>query len=350
MTSSVEIDIHANVQQNYSYKLMELSPALLAVIEENRETLQIKAPKDDSEIVMCTADQTFGIRQRNHSNTVMVMKQQTVHERTHYCGYSTMSSVFEVKKVKGTIRTAEIPIYDGQGSISNIDELMKLDDLKRVSAISDMEFDPLWFQLNGSSLYGIAVILSDEIITRTLHVMIMSIMAASLNFEELSLIEVYKSMEDDPDFTIDVVETVLRKFTTGDIEPFSLDKTLVAQWYGMESLKRNCRGKPIDLSGFLIKWKSELPPFFECPLDIPLLSGHYVMPLPERIQYMSKLELPGDIKNRLKYLFRMQAIWKLEDLVPFIEEFNTKGVKNENFIMKFAKRKKQGKSIIITQR
>jgi sister chromatid cohesion protein DCC1 len=350
MANNNQFDIYANVPQTYSYKLMELNPELLQVIQENKESLQLKAPRDDSEIVICTKDQTFRVRQRNHSNMVMIARQGRKDDNNFFCAYTKMSSVFEVKKFTGKIDLSGIPLYDGQDSISKLRNSVTIDELKKVSAISDGEFDTMWFSLNGSSYNGIPIVLTDDFITRALHVMIMSVMAESLNFDELSLIEVYRSMEEDSDFSIDIVETILKKFATGEEEPFTLDKTKVATWYGIESLRKHCNSKMIDVSDFLFKWKSDLPPFFECPIDIPLLKGHFVTPLPERIQCISKLELPSDIQSRLKHLFKLQATWELQDIVPFIEEFNLKGVKHENFIMKYARKKKQGKKIFISQR
>lgn len=350
MTSDNEYEVHANVPQSYSYRLMELTPELLKVIEEKKEPLVLKAPTSKSEVVLCTSSETFALRQRNHSNTVMMTKEGERDGKKFFCSYATLSNVFEVRKSEGHIITEGIPLYDGQNKITNTGESVTLDELKTRSAISDLEFESNWFALNGSSLNGQAIILTDDIITRTLHVMIMSIMASSLDFSELSLIEVFQSMGEDPDITIDIVETVLRKFVTNDREPYQLNKAKVVQWYGIETLRRHCRTKPIELSDFFIKWKSELPPFFESSLDIPLLRGNYAMPLPERIQYVSKLELPSDIQNRLKVLFKLQSSWNLTELAPFIEEFNHKNVKIENFVMKFAKKKKQGKKIIITQR
>lgn len=340
--------MYANVHQDRHYKLMELTPQLLKLIEENNEPLTVKASGNDSEIVMCTKDQTFAIRQRNHSNTVMIMTANK--EEEHLCGYTTMHSVYEVHKASGSIDITDIPIYDGADSLKGLKSTITLEKLKNDSAISEKEFDAVWFSLNGSAYNYTAIILSDDFITRTLHVMLMSIMAAKLNIDELSLIEVYQSMEEDPEFTIDIIETVLRKFVKGEREPFVMNKTKIAQWYGNEALRKHASKKPLTVSDFLFKWKSELPPFFDCPIDLPLLYGHFCAPLPDRVQFVSRSSLPSDVNNRLKVLFKLQSTWELDQLMPFVEEFNVKGVKPENFIMKFAKKKKVGKKIMITPR
>lgn len=349
MTNS-EIGIYSNLQDDPCYRLIELSPELLEIIEKNEEPIFLKASNDESDIIICSNSKTFQIKQRNHSNTVMLMNHKNDDKGDSFWSYSKQSSVFECKLGTGSIDIKDIPIYYGQDTSKISDNSVSVDFLKENSPISDLEFEKVWFNLNGSAIDGKAIILSHDFITRSLHVLIMSIMASNLNFEELSLIEVYQTLSEDDDFTIDIVETVLRKFANESREPFSLNKEKIAQWYGIESLKKYASQKYISPSEFSIKWKSEFPPFFECSIDLPLLSGYFVKPLPDRIQYVSKHDLPDDINERLKILFKLQSSWELNDLIPFIEKFNVKGLKYENFIMKFAKKKKVGKRIIITPR
>lgn len=352
-TASHEIGIYANLNSDTSFRLIELSPELLEIIENDEEPIFIKASSEESDIVLCSKTKSFQIKQRNHSNTVMLMDSKNSCEEEKggpFWGYSSQASVFECKPTSGKIDVRGIPIYDGQGNFKKGGLETSLEYLRENAPISDFEFDKAWFNLNGSSINGQAVILSHDFITRSLHVLIMSIMASNLDFNELSLIEVYKTLSEDDDYTIDVVETVLRKFSKEDKEPFSLNKEKIAQWYGIETLRKFGSEKYISPSEFFIKWKSEFPPFFECSIDLPLLNGFFVRPLPDRLQYLSKYELPKDINERLRILFKLQSTWELNDIIPFIEEFNSKGLKFENFIMKFAKKKKVGKKIYVTPR
>jgi len=349
MSDSKEIGIFAHLKADPSYRLIELSPEILKVVE-NDEPLYIKASSDDTDVVLCSNTKTFQIKQRNHSNTVILMNHKNNADDISFWGYSSQSSVFECRPSSGSIDVDGIPIYDGQGNFRKSGSSITVDYLKKNAPISDDEFEKAWFELNGSALDGQAIILSKDFITRSLHVIIMSIMASNLDFNELSLIEVYKTLSKDDDYSIDIVETVLRKFANEGREPFSLNKEKVAQWYGIESLRKYASEKYISPSEFFIKWKSEFPPFFECSIDLPLLNGFFVRPLPDRIQYVSKYDLPKDINDRLHILFKMQSIWELNDIIPFIEEFNIKGLKHENFIMKFAKKKKVGKKTYIAPR
>ncbi|CCH43414.1 Sister chromatid cohesion protein [Wickerhamomyces ciferrii] len=346
----MELDVLVNLQSDNTYRLVELSPELQSLLEENNESLYIKASTEENDIVLCSETQTFQLKQRNHSNTVLLMKYLGLGDNTLQ-SYSLQSNVFEIKPIKGTISPINIPIYDGQGNFIKNGNNITVQYLKDNSPISTNEFDKVWFELNGSQLNDRAIILSRDFINKSLHLLIMSIMAANLDINELSLIEVYKTLSEDDDYSIDIVETILRKYSNEDSEPFSLNKIKIAQWYGIESLKKFASNdKLISPSEFLIKWKSEFPPFFDISIDLPLLKGYYVKPLPDRIKYMPWDKLSKDINERLNTLFKNQSTWELDDLIPYIQEFNTKNLKFENFIMKFAKKKKIGKKIIITSR
>lgn len=343
------IQVFTNLDCDSSYKVVELTDGLMEFIEKESGPLYFKSSNDDSEAVLCTKDKTYEIKQRNHSNTLLVMtKDQTANSLN---GYSLQPSIYELKPTKGSIDIDGIPIYDGQDSerIENNTNNISIDDLIKNSAISEKEFGSVWFNLNGSSINGTAVILSDDFITRSLHLLIMSVMASNMDLNELSLIDSYKSI-DDEEYTIDLVETIIRKFSENDIEPYKLDKSKISKWYGIVALKKFTSKHPIEPSEFLIKWKSEFPPFFECSIDLSLLSGHFVRPLPDRVKYINEKYLSDDIVIRIKELFKLQSVWDLNELVPFIKKFNTKGLKHENFIMKYAKKKKVGKKFIITQR
>lgn len=343
----------SRLQLDSSYKFMELTPELLNIIQENKEKLYLKSPNGEADVVLCTSSKTYKIRQRNHSNTVLVMKEKiadNTDENAQLIGYASLPSVFECHSVGPSIDTSGIPIYDGITEM-NLSESLTIDELKQRSAISEQEFDKIWFDSNGSSFNDYAILLDEAFISKTLHLLIMSITAADLDLDEMSIIEVYNSIKEEaPSFTIDIVESVLRKFSSNEKEPLKIDRVKVSQWYGIQSLRRNCSRRSLSLSEFQIKWKSELPPFFESPIDVALLKGSYYSPLPEKIQYISKDTLPNDINGRLKQLFKLQSTWDLNQLIPFIEEFNNKDLKWENFIMKFAKRKKIGKRFLITQK
>ena len=106
----------------------------------------------------------------------------------------------------------------------------------------------------------------------------------------------------------------------------------------------------MPLVEFLIKWKSTFPPFFACDIDMDMLRGYYYRPQQEHIQYLAKNTLPTDAKERFQMLFALQSTWDLEDIEPFIEPLNTKGLKPELFVMKYARRRKVRGKVLVSGR
>ena len=121
-------------------------------------------------------------------------------------------------------------------------------------------------------------------------------------------------------------------------------------WYGIRALRKYASRTSMPQEEFLVKWKSTFPPFSPFSIDIKMLKGWYFKPALTNIQYVSKDILPLDAKDRFKMLFKLQSQWDLEDISAFVEELNVKGLKIDNFIMKYARKKRVGKRNIVSGR
>ncbi|KAH3684921.1 hypothetical protein WICPIJ_004118 [Wickerhamomyces pijperi] len=364
-----QFNIVRNISLQPNFKLVELPSDLLETIDKTpTEPVYFKATTTQDDVVICSSSKTYKLRQRNHSNTVLMTHEISTalcvksgiseKDKDHdvMCGYTALDSVFECHQTDGEIDIAGLPLYDGEHSLAHFEEskssyrFLSVEELKESSAISEAEFADLWIKMNGSSINDMAVILTDDFITRGLHVILMSLMAAQVDLSEVSIIECYNLVNDNNDFSMDIVETILKKFSKTKQEPLEFDNVKVAKWYGVEALRKFATRSAIHLDDFLMKWKTEFPPFFECPIDIPLLKGQYVSPVKDTVLYLSKDSLPNEVQARLKVLFKHQAVWDIEDIIPFVEEFNVKKLKFDSFIMKFARKKKIGKTVVVTQR
>ena len=183
-------------------------------------------------------------------------------------------------------------------------------------------------------------------------------MAESLDFDALDCSQAFAAVNKDMGdagefnpFSEEVVSTILNKFCSKlENGTFKLRRDIVSQWYGIEALKKFASRAMVPQEEFMIKWKSLFPPYFNCDLEFSALRGHYFRPLGSGIQYFSKDTLPDDPKDRFSYLFKLQSTWELEELAPFVEQLNTKGIKIENFVMKYARRKRQGKRVLVSAR
>ena len=125
--------------------------------------------------------------------------------------------------------------------------------------------------------------------------------------------------------------------------------------YGLKTLKKRCpfsRKKYIDLNDFYVYWKDSFPDYFNCEIDIGILIGHFVKAIDsDKILEVDRQKLPKDIVKRVEYLMNIQSAWEQTYIQPFFDELNVKNIKTDNFIMKYAKKKRErsGK-IIITGR
>ncbi|AET37537.1 Dcc1p Ecym_1299 [Eremothecium cymbalariae DBVPG len=369
------VNLYTELEDVGAYKLLQMTPKLLEAFQDGE--VKFKAISTFSDVVLCSKNRTWVVKQRNHSNTVLLMNEFVPQEviledkiktfglsrpQGDWLGYSKQLCELEPTLVEGLIDVSELPIYQGDvGFFCSGGRKISLTELKDRSPCSEIEFYSKWYKMGGCTVKGLACLLSQDMLFRALHITLMSLLAESLDMSALSLVQVYESIakdmvEDEGEifnpYTKEVIETVLHKFgeLNNDGDKFKLELDLISQWYGICALKRFASSEPISEDEFMIKWKSLFPPYFQCDIDLELVRGHFARPLQHKIYYLPKNTLPMDIKDRFRQLFKIQSSWELRDIVPFIEELNTKGIKIDSFITKYARRKRVGKAVIVTAR
>ncbi|KAG0668096.1 hypothetical protein C6P45_004994 [Maudiozyma exigua] len=364
-----------------SYKLIELNDDLMKLLNDNksRKHLQFKSLDEvNSHVVLCSKDKTWLLRQKDHSNMSMLMHEGVVDDNsktidpslsfglpppiTDYIGFARTTYEYETVATEGRLRLENIPIYDGEQNFEVRDKSNQtsFQQLLEDSPCSSREGLIQWYSLGGCTINGQACLLSPKFINKALHVTLMSVLAESMNLEELNLKETYDAVSKDMNsefnpYTIEVVETILNKFgrikdTEIEDKIWKLNSPIIAKWYGIQSLKKYVSKSSLPFDEFMLQRRSQFPPFFPCDIDISMLRGNYYQPQAKQIQYFSKKSLSQDPKDRFKTLFKLQTSWDLRDIEPFIEELNTKHMKIDSFIMKYARRRRVGKNYIITSR
>lgn len=186
-----------------------------------------------------------------------------------------------------------------------------------------------------------------------MNIIIVTILATTGSFSSISIPKLYESIGDASKFSYSVVKTVITKFaatTAGALQDlYTLDEKAVATWYGIEALKLHAK-KLIAPNEFLIKWKGMFPQLYSVPIELSWLCGYFARPLSNRIQYFPKHFLSKDAKERFKELFAVQSSWELEEITPFVEELNVKKLKIEKFIIKYARKRNEGKKVVVMAR
>lgn len=375
--SGMSKNLYSKVNCDSSYKLVQLTPDLLEALQKpaTESHLKFKALDDDrSDVVLCSRDKTWLIKQKNHSNTVMLMRgfvpetQDSQDEESFFgmprpsadmLGFSRTTYEYETRPIQGRVNLDLVPVYGGELDFPPDESKIKcrtLKDLLDNSPSSETESKLRWNSLGGCEINGFPCLLSPEFLTNALHVTLMSALAESLDFDRLHVCETHAAVVKDMEkgrnpYVQSVVETVLAKFGTPVEEKiYRLNKSQVATWYGLRALKKFASTHSLPLEEFLIKWKATFPPFAPFDIDVKMLKGWFFQPIKGNIQYVSKDTLPMEIKDRFKLLFKLQSQWDLDEFEPFVEELNTKGLKIDTFIMKYARKRRVGKKTIVSSR
>ncbi|AOA60680.1 Subunit of a complex with Ctf8p and Ctf18p that shares some components with Replication Factor C [Komagataella phaffii GS115] len=330
-----------------SFKVIEITPELLRAFNDQSESITIKSPEPEDYPVLCTNNNSYQLRRNNHSNCMLVCH-STTQGLISFCG---LNSQLEAKLVQGKILTQGLPIVHENGDWQvTSKKIPSVGSLARRSPISEGEFWHSWHDLKGCEIEGQAVILSDSLVSVILHNILGVIVRDRMGMKSLASIELYNTVDRLQFVTIEMIETVLLKFSQNYEEPCTLNERKISQWYGINVLRNIARYKSINVEEFLIAWKSEFPAFYEVEIDIEQLLGYFVRPSAGKIRYLDKSKLSSDAATRFQELFRLQSEWNLKEMTPYLKDVNNRNLKLENFVMKFAKRRKVGEQIIVTSR
>lgn len=150
-----------------------------------------------------------------------------------------------------------------------------------------------------------------------------------------------------------LVTSVSYKYSLNNTKELNMPE--IAKFYGLMTLRKVCpssKRKYIAVDDFYVYWKDSFPDYFNCEIDLEMLIGHFVKDVDSsKILEIDRDRLPKDIVKRVNYLMSIQSAWEQRYIQPFFDELNVKNIKRDNFIMKYARKKRErsGK-IIITSR
>ena len=155
----MSLNLHERLSIDGSFRLLHLTPELLEVLKDPSSKLQFKAAgnvEDDGDVVLCSKDKTWLLRQKNHSNTTMLMHEFKPEEDTplettfglpspvsDFAGFTTTKFEYETKKVPGLINLNSVPVHNGSLDFPPADgqdlPVKSMDDLLASSACSEEE-------------------------------------------------------------------------------------------------------------------------------------------------------------------------------------------------------------------
>lgn len=347
-----------------TYKLIQLPEEILLFMKDTSDQLELKALPSQNDLVLCTPDKTWKVRQMNHSNTVLLLHDTSIVSHrlvidgevhtNMLLGLALTSYEYELTVFDGHIDVSAVPEYSGHAikqSGQSIEQLLS------DSPISKAQFLRRWHALGGCNVDGQAVLLSttfmSEVLLSLVPVLISNRIAYDSSDYNLSVDQIRALLAtENLAYSYEVVETVLNKFgeqNPDDTSKFRLNNSTVSKWFGIQTLINN-RTRLVGPKDFLLIWKSALPPFYNVPIDLSQLRGHFYRPITDKIQYLDPAQLLSELAARVKELFKLVREWDWEDFLPYIAAFVPSGKKPELFILKYARRNRVGKRYVVSPR
>lgn len=349
-------------ENSIKYRLLNIPDELLKTLQSQELTLK----GDKKNLYFTTNSEVFTIKENFHSNTVMLMTQSDITSTPpSFVAYNMQQSELELLQVKFKLTTDHIPLYtieEYNGTLENLDDdvtprIITKEELINSLPLSFKDFDEQWdgsllIELPDMSVKKISPMVESEV----LELILLSIIALKMDYESIEFDKVkekVKEINTNANEQIDkLVHAVLSKYTNKN---HALEMKEIAKFYGLKTLRKRCpfsRKKYIELNDFYVYWKDSFPDYFNCEIDIGILIGHFVKAIDsDKILEVDRQRLPKDIVKRVEYLMNIQSAWEQTHIQPFFDELNVKNIKTDNFIMKYAKKKRErsGK-IIITGR
>lgn len=380
------------LSDDYTLRLVELNKDILKTIKESnsgKNKFYIKSTDDKSFPVLVTNNQTFKIRQKNHSNSVLLVdlnnvnnQKDTNNDNETGVGFMNFDSQLELSLITGEINISNIPILDNLSDTESTitDKNISLNDLFNNSIISKEEFDLKSSDLKLIEINSQVYILNDKLIIDGLYEIISILIseyletkeddtnAANNNVMEIFndikityLLELYKLDKFDKSILNEkIIELIVKKFSEincGEAEEdidisYKLNNDKVVKFFGIYLLKLKNSLNFINEDEFLINLKNKLPFYYNPNLNLNLLNGNFIRNNLnfKDIQFFNKNLLNPNPILRFKELFKIKSNWELNEIEPFLIDINIKKLKIDKFIIKFARIKKIGKKSMVSSR
>lgn len=360
-----------NYSPTHAYKLIQLPPDVVSYMKDNPQgQLLVKSPSTDKKsanttnnLVVCTDNKTWKLRQMNKLSTVLVFDDLSVSGRSmnfypgtdtdvgaRMVGISQNSYEYELTETKGTLDVSYLPKYSPE-SLDTINPTITMKQLMEDSTISTGEFYRQWYDACGCEIDGYAYVLSTTFVTELLTLLIVTTLSEDLKVFHAA--KVFNVLASESHVTKEMVDTILNKFckcidNESEDPEFSLDDLKISIWFGVRQLED--RGSALPQKDFLLYWKQLLPQFYNVPLDMANLRGFYYRPMENYVQFLLESSLLLNLSMRFNQMFMLAKSWNYDEFVPYISEFIPKGKTADAVILKHGKKKRMGKGFIVTSR
>lgn len=339
----MKLDFYEAYDNSHIYRLIELPEQILGELAEEETEFKKNSQlqhysltlRGKDKLVLCNKNTTWNVKQRSQSNTLHLVESRD----DGLASICITQPILECSLCETPqLDESELPSFDGDKVVCESHVARHdIDTLRSRSSMSGVQFDAVWAQIGGVEIDGVACVVADGLIKETIDDILTSLASAKMQLNLVSASDICS------DTTAQVVVAVLKMFATSPIEPYNLDLVRIITWVG-----RFLLGEPVRIEEFMSTWKNAIPMITDDDMvSLDLIKGSYAL-CETMIHKLSESDLPRDPKDRFARLFKIKEKWELDEIAPFIEPIKVnKSTKVENFVLKYAKKRKiEGKVMV----
>ncbi|KAI9488097.1 sister chromatid cohesion protein Dcc1 [Zychaea mexicana] len=351
--------IYSNAFHKGAYSLIELSNEQIAEAIESSGELVIKGLPED-EAVLCTHDQTFGLRQVNTSNSLLLARQEMPNDPDLHVIDDLSHTVEVVPCLARLTRLDELlqpTRYSGQASeqINTKKKLYSYNDLLSMVQASEAELLRGLVERNAFCLNGKYRILERSFMHGLLDALVTNATIVELNLDAMPVetaidcIRQYHDENGEDDVVPEeVAMACLEAFCDKQLDnTYKMDQEKVCRFMG-EVILASARGKEWALDDFTQVWRKLVPDVFSPTME--MLQGLYVVT--ERaattavfhqqrtqtyISYFPLSELSVDPTQRFASLFAEKKQWTPEQILPYIQDLAPDQKARDALLLRFTR-------------
>jgi hypothetical protein len=236
--------------------------------------------------VLCTADRTFGIRQKNSSNTVYVL--QSREGDTSPDGAVVIPELVGIAKLESTLETLPtpstkastyirqlLPVVSTGAPLTGLTQPMTKDELFSNIPLSDAECDAAFRELSAFAdhITKHCWIPSAALKINTWHSILDNARANASDLTAELDEDTVLSLEDGlEDLKPGLFEAIIRSIATTTDGRTSIDSDRLVRWVGLNKLAADAPTNVIGITEFNTSWKDELPESLRDKVDLALIS------------------------------------------------------------------------------
>jgi sister chromatid cohesion protein DCC1 len=257
---------------------------------------------------------------------------------------ASVSSYYELAKIVPRLNTlretlAKCQYGPDSGTQQKATKLLTFRDISKLIQASDSELMQGLNDINAFELNGYWRVLSPSFATDIVDLLLTNATINGWSFSDIDETTVLSTMHE---YDSKILLHILAMYGTKANAKWQLDLKKLSIFRAKQLLTLGEKGKSGDwrLADFITSWQDSIPE--GAPVDIELLRGLAVVVQQGKetmLHYLSAVDLCSiaDPKERLQRLFKVQAQWTLNDLLPYLADLAPNSTAVQSIVLKHAR-------------